>query len=230
MFSNFDFNEIVQAAPYLFFTGMVFTLKLTFLSAFFGTALGTLIALMRLSGIPPLPQIATTYVNLVRSLPLLLVIFWFYFLVPYIAQAIASSSRPIPIDPFLTALITFVLFEAAYFSEIMRAGIQSLSKGQVFAGSALGLGYWQVMGNIVLPQALRNMLPVLLTQTIVLFQDTSLVYVLSLNDFLGIAGKIGERDGRLTEMYLFTALVYFIMSFAASTAVRRLQARTAIIR
>jgi glutamate/aspartate transport system permease protein len=230
MFSNFDFNAVVQALPYLFYTGMWFTLKLTFLAAAAGTGLGTLLALMRLSGVPPLPQIAAGYVNLIRSLPLLLVIFWFYFLVPYIAQTIAGSERPINIDPFLSALITFTMFEAAYFSEIMRAGIQSLPKGQPAAGYALGLTYWQVMGTIVLPQAFRNMLPVLLTQTIVLFQDTSLVYVLSLNDFLGIAGKIGQRDGRLTEFYLFAAVVYFVFSFAASTAVRRMQARLAIIR
>jgi glutamate/aspartate transport system permease protein len=230
MFSNFDFNAVFQALPYLFYTGMWFTLKLTFLAAAAGTALGTLLALMRLSGVPPLPQIAAGYVNLVRSLPLLLVIFWFYFLVPYIAQTIAGSERPINIDPFLSALITFTMFEAAYFSEIMRAGIQSLPKGQPAAGYALGLNYRQVMGTIVLPQAFRNMLPVLLTQTIVLFQDTSLVYVLSLNDFLGIAGKIGQRDGRLTEFYLFAAIVYFVFSFAASTAVRRMQARLAIIR
>jgi glutamate/aspartate transport system permease protein len=230
MFQNFDFDVIVRALPYLFYTGMVFTLKLTFFSAISGTVLGTFLALMRLSGIGVLQRIAAGYVNLVRSLPLLLVIFWFFFLIPYIAQAIAGSERPLTIDPFLSALITFTLFEAAYFSEIMRAGIQSLPKGQVSAAYALGLTYPQAMANVVLPQAFRNMLPILLTQTIVLFQDTSLVYVLSLNDFLGIAGKIGQRDGRLTEMYLFVAIVYFIMSFAASTAVRRLQMRTAIIR
>jgi glutamate/aspartate transport system permease protein len=230
MFSNFDFEVIIKALPYLFFTGMVFTVKLTLFAAILGTILGTLIALMRLSGIKPLPQIAAGYVNLIRSLPLLLVIFWFFFLIPYVAQAIVGSERPITIDPFLSALITFTMFEAAYFSEIMRAGIQSLAKGQVSAGYALGLNYRQVMASIVLPQAFRNMLPILLTQTIILFQDTSLVYVLSLNDFLGIAGKIGQRDGRLTEMYLFVAVVYFVISFVTSTAVRRLQARTAILR
>ncbi len=230
MFSNFDFDVIIRALPYLFLTGMVFTLKLTFFAAFLGTVLGTLLALMRLSGLPPLPQIAAGYVNLIRSLPLLLVIFWFYFLLPYIAQAVAGSERPLTLDPFVSALITFTMFEAAYFSEIMRAGIQSLPKGQVSAAYALGLNYRQAMSNVILPQAFRNMLPILLTQTIILFQDTSLVYVLSLNDFLGIAGKIGQRDGRLTEMYLFVAIVYFVMSFITSTAVRRLQARTAIIR
>jgi glutamate/aspartate transport system permease protein len=230
MFANFDFGEITRNAPQLFFTGLAFTLKLTVLAAFFGTAFGTLLALMRLSGRAPMPQIAATYVNLIRSLPLLLVIFWFYFLVPFIAQAIAGSERPLTIDPFLTALITFTLFEAAYFSEIVRAGIQSLPAGQAAAGYALGLSYWQVMANVVLPQAFRAMLPILLTQTIVLFQDTSLVYVLSLEDFLGVAGNIGQRDSRLTELYLFAALVYFVISFAASTAVKRLQARSAITR
>ncbi len=230
MFSNFDFGVIVRSLPYLFYTGMWFTLKLTFFAAISGTVLGTFLALMRLSGVGTLQRFAAGYVNLIRSLPLLLVIFWFFFLIPYIAQAIAGSERPLTIDPFLSALITFTLFEAAYFSEIMRAGIQSLAKGQVSAAYALGLNYRQAMSNVVLPQAFRNMLPILLTQTIVLFQDTSLVYVLSLNDFLGIAGKIGQRDGRLTELYLFVAIVYFIMSFFASTVVRRLQTRTAIIR
>jgi glutamate/aspartate transport system permease protein len=139
MFSNFDFGAIYHALRPLFLDGMVFTLELTVLAALCGTALGTLLALMRLSGLPPLPQIAAGYVNLIRSLPLLLVIFWFFFLVPYIAQYIAGSQRPLNIDPFITALITFSLFEAAYFSEIMRAGIQSLPKGQPAAGYALGL-------------------------------------------------------------------------------------------
>ena len=130
----------------------------------------------------------------------------------------------------MSALVTFTLFEAAYFSEIMRAGIQSIPRGQVSAGYALGLRYWQVMSYVVLPQAFRNMLPVLLTQTIILFQDTSLVYVLSITDFLGAASKIAQRDGRLVEMYLFAAVVYFAISFALSQLVRRLQARTAIVR
>ncbi len=230
MFGNFDFDVIIRSLPYLFFSGMWFTLKLTALATLGGVILGTLLALMRLSGQSVLSIVASGYVNLVRSLPFLLVIFWFYFLIPLVGQWVIGAERPISIDPFLSALITFTMFEAAYFSEIMRAGIQSISKGQVSAGYALGLNYRQVMGDIVLPQAFRNMLPVLLTQTIVLFQDTSLVYVLSLTDFLGAASKIAQRDGRLVEMYLFAAVVYFLISFAASTAVRRLQARTAIIR
>jgi glutamate/aspartate transport system permease protein len=165
-----------------------------------------------------------------RSLPLVLVIFWFFFLVPYLAAWVSGASRPVPVGSFMSALITFTLFEAAYFSEIMRAGIQSVPKGQAAAGYALGLTYRQVMTYVVLPQAFRNMLPILLTQTIILFQDTSLVYVVSLTDFLGAASKIAQRDGRIVEMYLFAAVVYFIICFAASSLVRRLQTNIAIVR
>ena len=230
MFQNFDFDVIRRSIGYLFVEGMTFTLTLTGLATLGGVILGTLLALMRLSSLPILPRIAATYVNLMRSLPLVLVIFWFYFLVPYLGQWITGAERPIQVGAFASSLITFTLFEAAYFSEIMRAGIQSIPRGQVSAGYALGLTYAQVMGYIVLPQAFRNMLPVLLTQTIVLFQDTSLVYVLSITDFLGAASKVAQRDGRLVEMYLFAALVYFAISYAASLLVKRLQARTAIVR
>src|SRR6516164_7525315 len=230
MFENFDFDVIRRSLAYLFFDGMRFTLTLTAMAAFGGLVFGTLIALMRLSGIRPLSVVAGLYVNLMRSLPLVLVIFWFYFLVPYIGQWLTGASRPIKVGAFASSLITFIMFEAAYFSEIMRAGIQSISKGQPAAAQALGLNYRQTMRYVVLPQAFRNMLPVLLTQTIVLFQDTSLVYVLSIPDFLGAASKVAQRDGRLVEMYLFAALVYFTISSFASFGVRQLQARIAIVR
>jgi glutamate/aspartate transport system permease protein len=230
MFSNFDFEIIVRSLPYLFYQGMTFTLTLTALAALGGILVGTALALMRLSGIASLAMVATTYVNLMRSVPLVLVIFWFYFLVPYIGQWLTGASQPIQVGPTLSSIITFTLFEAAYFSEIMRAGIQSIPRGQVAAAQALGMTYWTTMGDIVLPQAFRNMVPVLLTQTIILFQDTSLVYVLSITDFLGAASKIAQRDGRLVEMYLFAALIYFVISFAASRGVRALQRRLAIVR
>ena len=230
MFSNFDFGVILRSLPYLFYEGMTFTVTLTALATLGGITLGTLIAMMRLGGLPVLPKIAAGYVNFMRSLPLVLVIFWFYFLVPYIGQWLIGASRPIQVGAFWSSLITFTLFEAAYFSEIMRAGIQSIPRGQVAAAGALGMTYWQGMRYIILPQAFRNMIPVLLTQTIILFQDTSLVYVLSITDFLGAASKVAQRDGRLVEMYLFAAAVYFVISFTASSIVKRLQARTAIIR
>ncbi|HUF80467.1 MAG TPA: ABC transporter permease subunit, partial [Burkholderiales bacterium] len=124
----------------------------------------------------------------------------------------------------------FEAFRAAYYCEIMRAGIQSIARGQVWSGYALGLNYWQTMGQVVLPQAFRNMTPVLLTQTIILFQDTSLVYVISATDFLGAASKVANRDYRLVEMYTFAAAVYFLMSYSLSLLVRRLQDRIAVIR
>src|SRR5215831_7599047 len=230
MFAGFDFDVIRRSLPYLFYEGMSFTLLLTGLSALGGLVFGTAIALMRLSGYKTLGRIAALYVDFMRSLPLVLVIFWFYFLVPYLGQWLTGASRPISVGAFASSLITFIMFEAAYFSEIMRAGIQSISKGQPAAAYALGLTYRQTMRYVVLPQAFRNMLPVLLTQTIVLFQDTSLVYVVSIPDFLGAASKVAQRDGRLVEMYLFAALVYFVISFVASLLVRRLQRRVAIIR
>jgi glutamate/aspartate transport system permease protein len=230
VFANFDYDVIIRSLPYLFYDGMTFTLALTAFATVGGVVLGTLLAMMRLSGFAPLSVAATGYVNLMRAVPLLLVIFWFYFLVPYIGQWLTGADRPIPVGAFVSSFVTFTLFEAAYFAEIMRAGIQSIPRGQVGAAQALGMTYLQTMGYVVLPQAFRNMLPVLLTQTIILFQDTSLVYVLSITDFMGAASKIAQRDGRLVEMYLFAALVYFLISFFASYLVRRLQSRIAIIR
>jgi glutamate/aspartate transport system permease protein len=230
MFSNFDFNVIERSWLYLFQTGMVFTIQLTLLAMVGGILLGTLLAMMRLSSHRWLSLPATTYVNLIRSMPLVLVIFWFYFLVPYIGAWVIGAKEPIKVGAFASCLITFILFEAAYYCEIMRAGIQSIPRGQVWAGHALGMTYSQTMGKIILPQAFRNMLPVLMTQTIVLFQDVSLVYVLSITDFVGAASKVAQRDGRLVEMYLFVALVYFVLCFGLSTIVKRLQHKIAIIR
>ena len=148
--------------------------------------------MMRLSAFKPLSALAGGYVNLMRSLPLVLVIFWFFFLVPYIGGWISGSNQPVKVGAWMSAVITFTMFEAAYYCEIMRAGIQSIPRGQVWSGYALGLNYWQTMA-ISLPQAFRNMIPVLLTQTIILFQDTSLVYVISATDFLGAAVKVANR-------------------------------------
>jgi glutamate/aspartate transport system permease protein len=228
MFNNFDFDVIARSWGYLFREGMSFTLTLTGLASLTGIVLGTLIAMMRLSKFAVFQKFATGYVNLVRALPLVLVIFWFYFLLPYIGQWITGSARPMTVGAFMSAFVTFSLFEAAYFAEIMRAGIQAVPKGQVSAAQALGMKYPQVMAYVVLPQAFRSMMPLLLTQAIVLFQDTSLVYVLSITDFLGAASKVAQRDGRLVEMYIFAALVYFVISLFASMLVKKLQRRLAV--
>jgi glutamate/aspartate transport system permease protein len=224
-----DFDVVARTWPYLL-TGLQYTLQLTAVAALGGIVLGTLLAMARLSSIRPLSLAASGYVNLMRSVPLLLVIFWFYFLLPVALQAITGAERPPQIGAERSAYITFIMFEGAYFCEIMRAGIQSIPKGQVGAAYALGLNYWQSMRLVVLPQAFRNMLPLLLTQTIVLFQDVSLVSLLNVTDFVGAAGKIAQRDSRIVEMYLFVAVVYFVLCSLLSMFVRRLQARIAIVR
>jgi len=230
MDSGFDFDVIQRSLGYLFREGMTFTVTLTLIAMTGGIIFGTLLAMMRLSAFKPLSWVAGAYVNLMRSIPLVLVIFWFFFLVPYIGAWILRESQPVKVGAWLSAVITFTMFEAAYYCEIMRAGIQSIARGQVWSGYALGLNYWQTMGYIVLPQAFRNMVPVLLTQTIILFQDTSLVYVISATDFLGAAAKVANRDYRLVEMYTFVAVVYFIVSYSLSLLVKHLQDRIAIIR
>jgi len=227
---GFDFDVIERSLGYLFREGMTFTVTLTLIAMTGGIIFGTLLAMMRLSAFKPVAWLAGAYVNLMRSIPLVLVIFWFFFLVPYIGAWILREANPIKVGAFYSAVITFTMFEAAYYCEIMRAGIQSIARGQVWSGYALGLNYWQTMGHIVLPQAFRNMVPVLLTQTIILFQDTSLVYVISATDFLGAAAKVANRDYRLVEMYSFVAVVYFVISYSMSLVVKRLQDRIAIIR
>ena len=202
--------------------GMLFSVELTIIATVGGIVFGTILALMRLSGNKVLELPAVIYVNGMRSIPLVMVILWFFLLIPFlIGRSIGAE---------LSAMITFVAFEAAYFSEIMRAGIQSIPRGQTMAGQALGMTYSQNMRLIVLPQAFRNMIPVLLTQTIILFQDTSLVYAIGAYDLLKGFVTAGKIYGRVEEVYILAALVYFVICFGLSALVRRLQARIAIIR
>lgn len=226
---DFDVGAIMRSMPYLM-GGLGYTVQLTVIACLGGIFFGTLLAMARLSSIKPLYLIASGYVNLMRSIPLILVILWFYLLVPIVIQKVTHSDFPPRIGPDRSAYITFIMFEAAFFCEIMRAGIQSIPRGQVGAAYALGLTYGQSMRLIILPQAFRNMLPVLLTQTIILFQDTSLVYVLSVTDFLGAASKVAQRDGRLVEMYTFVAVIYLALCFTLSMCVKALNKRTQIIR
>jgi glutamate/aspartate transport system permease protein len=202
--------------------GFLFSVQLTVIATLGGIVLGTLLALMRLSGSKLLAVPATIYVNGMRSIPLVMVILWFFLLVPTII------GRPIGAE--LSATITFIAFEAAYFSEIVRAGIQSISRGQVNAGRALGMTYGQNMRLIILPQAFRNMVPVLLTQTIILFQDTSLVYAIGAYDLLKGFTTAGKIYGRPEESYLLAAVVYFVLCYSLSWMVKRLNNRIAIIR
>ena len=202
--------------------GIGFSLTLTVVATIGGVFFGTLLALMRLSGNKLLMGPATFYVNGMRSVPLVMVILWFFLLVPFMI------GRPIGAE--VSAYVTFIAFEAAYFSEIMRAGIQSISRGQVNAGMAVGMTYGQNMRLVILPQAFRNMLPVLLTQTIVLFQDTSLVYAIGAYDMLKGFETAGKNYGRPIEAYLLAAVIYFVICFALSFSVKRLHKKIAIIR
>jgi len=226
---NLDFGIVERSLPYLWY-GFKYTVQLTAIAALGGLVFGTLLAMARLASRKWLALPASGYVNLMRSIPLVLVLFWFFFLMPQMLQVLTGSERPVQIGAERTAIITFIMFEAAYFCEIMRAGIQSIAKGQVNSAYALGLTYGQAMRLVILPQAFRNMIPVLLTQTIILFQDTSLVYVISATDFVGAASKVAQRDGRLVEMYLFVAVVYFGLCYTLSYLVKGLQKKIAVIR
>ena len=220
---NLDFSFLTWDVLSSFvLKGLVFSFQLTLIAMVGGIVLGTALALMRLSGKKWLEVPAAAYVNTMRSIPLVMVILWFFLLIPLMTGQ--------PMGAELSAIITFTLFEAAYYSEIMRAGIQSVPKGQVYAGYAVGMSYKQTMQLIVLPQAFRNMLPVLLTQTIILFQDTSLVYAIGAYDMLKGFEIAGKNFNRPVETYLVAALVYFVICFSLSLLVKRLQNRIAIIR
>jgi glutamate/aspartate transport system permease protein len=221
---NLDFSVVLNALPYLA-QGMLFTVQVTFVAMAGGIFFGTLLALARLSHIVWLRSVAAAYVNLMRSIPLILAIFWIFFLVPEIVAWLVGSPEPVQVGTTKTAFIAFTIFEAAYFCEVIRAGIQSVAKGQSAAGQAVGFTYVQNMRYVVLPQAFRAMIPVLLTQAIILFQDTSLLYVISATDFLGAASKVAQRDSRLVEFYTFVALVYFAICFTLSKVVQHYQSR-----
>nr|WP_180205259.1 ABC transporter permease subunit [Pseudomonas sp. SbOxS1]NYU05307.1 ABC transporter permease subunit [Pseudomonas sp. SbOxS1] len=222
---EFDFSGIIPSLPGLW-NGMIMTLKLMVMGVIGGIILGTILALCRLSHNKLLSNLAGAYVNYFRSIPLLLVITWFYLAVPFVLRWITGEDTPI--GAFTSCIVAFMMFEAAYFCEIVRAGVQSIPKGQMGAAQALGMNYGQMMRLIILPQAFRKMTPLLLQQSIILFQDTSLVYAVGLVDFLNASRASGDIIGRSNEFLVFAGLVYFIISFAASQLVKRLQKRFAV--
>jgi glutamate/aspartate transport system permease protein len=221
---SFDWSSIPGALPYLW-EGMVRTLQITVVAVIAGMVLGTILAICRLSRSRILSTLAGFYVTCFRSIPLVMVLLWFYLLVPDLIKKIIGNPN---LDiRLLSAFVAFSLFEASYYAEIIRAGIQSVSKGQVSAGLALGMTGGETMRLIILPQAFRRMVPLLLTQAIILFQDTSLVYVMGLADFFGVAYNTGNRDGTLVELILFAGAVYLVICFIASTVVRKMQKKIA---
>lgn len=225
--NEIDFSIILPAIPYLW-EGLKFSLALTVVAFVIGMVLGTALALAQHLEIPVFRQFAKGYITLMRSIPLILVLFWFFFLVPVLIGFLNGSGRPVPIGATYTAFITFGMFEAAYYAEIIRVGLRSLPRGQYEAADALSIPTWKIYRFIILPQVFRAVAPIILSQTIILFQDTSLVYVLSLTDLLGAASKLGQISGRLVELYVTIAVIYLLICLAASQLVAFLKARTAI--
>ena len=222
---HFDWSGIPGALPTLW-TGAIVTFQITLIAIVFGIVWGTILAMLRLSSFKPFEWFAKAYVTIFRSIPLVMVLLWFFLIVPQVLQNVLGLSPDIDIR-LASAMVAFSLFEAAYYSEIIRAGIQAVPRGQVNAAFALGMSYSQAMRLIVLPQAFRAMVPLLLTQGIVLFQDTSLVYVISLADFFRTATNIGDRDGTNVEMVLFAGACYFVVCVIASSLVKGLQKKVA---
>ena len=225
---DFDWGVIWKSREVLW-DGMKLSLKLFGIALAGGVFFGTLLAMARLSSWKVLSIPATGFVNLIRSIPFIMAIFWFYFLTPMLMAKLTGQQGE-AVGPFTSAIVAFIMVESAYYSEIIRAGIQSIPRGQPSAAYAIGMNYWQAMGHVVLPQAFRNMLPIMLTQAVILFQDTSLVYVVGLKDFLGAASKGGQITGRIVELYIFVALVYFVICFGASWAVKRLNQKISVAR
>ena len=195
--------------------GLALSLGLTAIGVGGGLAVGTMLAALRLFGGRVGGAVVDVYVFAFRAVPLILVIFWFYFMVPL------ALGRPV--GAFASAVVAFVLFESAYYSEIIRGGLASVRSGQFDAALACGMSRLAAMRHVILPQAFRAMVPVFLTQAIVLFQDTSLVFVVSLHDFLTAATIVANRDGRLVGTYLLACLVYYLVCLAATATVARLR-------
>ncbi|MCL6235593.1 MULTISPECIES: ABC transporter permease subunit [Acinetobacter] len=222
-----SFIQDLQASGPALWHGFSITLKVVITATIGGVFIGTLLALMRLSSIKAFNIFAKGYVNLFRSIPLLLVLMWFYFAVPFIYTGITGNYLTID-TALVSSIVAFMLFEAAYFSEIVRAGIQSIPKGQTSAAYALGMSYSQAMRLIILPQSFRKMTPLLLQQTIILFQDSTMVYAIGLLDFFRTNYVRGDLMSLLTQYILFAGLVYFTISMIATYAVKKLQRRLSV--
>jgi glutamate/aspartate transport system permease protein len=213
---SLDPDVIWRNLPYLW-EGLRLSFYLAALAIVGGMFFGSIMAVLRMSAVKPVAWAAAGYVNFFRSVPLILVIFWIYFLVPLVLGRATG--------PFVSAAVAFTMFETAYYCEIIRAGVQSIPRGQVSAGIASGMSRFQALRHIVLPQAFRNMTPVLLTQSIILFQDTSLVYVVTLRDFMTSASTVANQELKLVELYLFAAAVYFVICFTGSRLANRVGGR-----
>jgi glutamate/aspartate transport system permease protein len=217
-----DFLEALSRSLPALAAGMAVTLKITAVAVVVGIVWGAVLAVMRLSTFRPVAWFAHTYVTVMRSVPLVMVLLWFFLMVPQLIQSVFDLSPHTDIR-LVSAMVAFCLFEAAYFTEIIRAGIQSVPRGQLSAAQALGMSYLKAMRLVVLPQAMRATVPALMTQSIALFQDTSLVYVIGLADFFRTSKNIADRDSTTVGMIIFAGSVYLVISLLASAGVKALQ-------
>ncbi|MBS0402767.1 MAG: ABC transporter permease subunit [Proteobacteria bacterium] len=221
---HFDFAGL-WAARAILYEGAWITLKVTLVAIACGIAFGTLLAVCAVVRVRTLNVFTRAYVTLFRSIPLVMLLLWFFLIVPQLLKAIFDLSPSVDIR-LVSAMVAFSMLEAAFFAEIIRAGILGLPVGQFHAAQSLGMTTLQAFRHIILPQAFRAMLPVILTQCIVIFQDTSLVYVIALGDFFGNAVRIGERDGTVVQMLLFAGLIYWAICATLSGLVKLVQGRT----
>jgi polar amino acid transport system permease protein len=212
---NFDWTVIISNIKFLLLQGLVGigiftggTLRLAIPAILLGFCVGVILGLGRLAQRPWIHYPAAIYIEFIRGIPLIMVIFWFWYLVPIFL------GRPVP--EYWVALTAFVIFEGAYIGEIVRAGIQSVPRGQADAATATGLSYIQTMWSVVLPQAIRNMIPSLVTQFIVLFKDTSLASIIGMMDLTKAAQTVSQRELRPFEMYIFIAVVYWVFTYSMS--------------
>ncbi len=214
-----DLRVIVENAPYML-TGLQLTVILSVVSMVGSFAGGAVFAMLRLSPWWWLRWPAILYIDIVRTVPLIMVIFWAFFLMPVLTGHATT--------PVKAALFALVLFNTSYMAEVIRAGIQSIPKGQVEASRAIGLTYLQAMRHVVLPQALRHMSPALVSRFIALFMGTSLVYIIGVTEFFRAANNVNNRVYRSYEIYGFVALVYFVCCYALSLASTALERRFAV--
>ena len=216
MFS-FDWSILQQSLP-LLGQGAMVTLKITITAIAFGMVLGTLLAVARISEYAPMRWLSAAYVNCFRSIPLVMVLLWFYLIVPQLLSSVFNLSPQTDIR-LVSAIVAFTAFEAAYYAEIVRAGMRSVSSGPYSAALALGMTKSQTLTYVILPQAFRVMTPLLMTQGMILFQDTALVYIIGLADFFRTASNIGKTTGYEIDMVLLAGSGYFVVCFCVSVTV-----------
>lgn len=205
---------IIDNIPYLV-QGLLVTFELATISIILSFILGILLGIAKLAKSPIISKLAFIYIEIVRGTPLIMVVFWIFFLLPILLSK--------PIQPFTSAVAAFTIFTSAYIAEIVRAGIQAIPVGQIEAALSSGLSYWQTMRFIILPQAITKMIPPLVSQFISLFKDTSLAYIIGVMELTRRATIINNREFKSFEIFTFVAIIYFIICYSMSRYAKYLE-------